>query len=91
MISSKKYVDETLRTAISYASFMFLPAIMKGDMKNCGIVYTVHLVAQALSLMIRELPLYLATNNFLTVTLLAIDMYFWLILFYVIFNYKKEK
>ena len=86
------YVDETLRTIISTTSFVFLPAIMKGNIKSCAVVFTTHSLAQAFSLMIRDLPLYFTNSiNFLTTLFMTFECYIWLILFYIIFNYKKEK
>lgn len=86
------YVDATLRTAISYASFLFLPALIKGsDIKVCGVVYSIHMLAQALSLGIRNLPIYLQNSNYITVLLMTIECYFWLLLCYVIFNYNKRR
>lgn len=82
--------DLNMCTIFSWTSFAFLPALMGGDMKTCGIVFTTHSIAQGLSLRIRNLTMYLASSNFITMLLLAIDMYLWLILFYIIFNYKKE-
>lgn len=82
--------DANMCTIISWTSFAFLPALMGGDLKTCAIIFTTHSIAQGLSLRIRNLTMYLASGNFLTLLLLAIDMYLWLILFYVIFNYKKE-
>lgn len=85
------FYDESLSTVISVVSFVFLPALTKGNIKQCALVYTVHGIAQALSLSIRNLTIYLATNNFITVLLLSIDMYFWLLLFYILFNYRKKE
>lgn len=85
------FYDETLATALSYASFLFLPALCGGDMKTCGLVFTVHSLSQGLSLRIRNLPIYLTTSNFITFLLLSLECYFWLLLFYVIFNYKKKE
>lgn len=83
--------DINIATAISIASFVVFPIITKGNLKSCGIVYSTHLIAQALSLSIRNLKLYLATTNFITMALMSIDMYLWLFLFYVVFNYKADK
>lgn len=83
------YFDVNLSSIISITSFIFLPAIMKGDIKTCAIVYTVHGINQGLTLKIRDIGMFVQHMNSLTTLLLAIDMYFWLILFYVVFNYKK--
>ena len=84
------FYDTTLATAISLCSFLFLPAIMKGDLKKTAIIYTTHTMFQALSLGIRSLPIYLTNTNFVTICLMTLECYFWLLLFYIIYNYKKE-
>lgn len=84
------FYDMTIATAISISSFAFLPALMKGRLKRTSIVYTTHTMCQALSLGIRNLPIYLPNTNFVTGLLMTIEMYFWLLLFYIIYNYKKE-
>lgn len=83
--------DESLSTVISVVSFVFLPALTKGNIKQCALVYTVHGIAQALSLSIRNLPLYLTNVNFVTLFIFGIECYFWLFLFYIIYNYKKKE
>lgn len=86
------YVDaNALTTAISMASFWFLPALTKGKTKTTAIVFTVHILAQALSLNIRSLPMYLTTVNSITTFCLGFESYLWLILFYIIFNYNKKE
>lgn len=82
--------DQTLFTVFSTTSFVFLPAICKGDMKTCGIVFTIHSFSQIFSLKIRNLPLFF-TNipNFISTILLTFECFLWLVLMYVIFNYKK--
>lgn len=84
------FVDTNIATALSISAFLFLPAMMKGSMKISGLVYTFHCLAQCLSLSIRNLPMYLTTTNYLTIFLLGIESYLWLLLFYFVFNYKKE-
>lgn len=84
------FYDTTIATVISLCSFLFLPAIMKGDLKKTAIIYTTHTMCQALSLGIRSLPIYLTNTNFVTICLMTLECYFWLLLFYIIYNYKKE-
>ena len=84
------FYDCTTSTIISICSFMFLPALMKGNLTQTAIVYTTHSICQALSLRIRSLPIYLTNVNFITMFIFGIESYLWLILFYVIFNYRKE-
>lgn len=85
------FYDATLAGVVSTIAFIALPAIMNADMKTCTIVYSIHLLNQALTLSIRNISLYVQHMSSLVITILAIDMYFWLILFYAIFNYKKQK
>ena len=85
------FYDVTMATAISMSSFFFLPAIMKGDLRRSALTYTTHTMCQALSLGIRNLPIYLTSTNFITMLILGLESYLWLILFYIIFNYKKRE
>lgn len=82
--------DNNISTAIQFGSFIFLPAIMKGNLQTTAIVATTHYIAQCLMLSIRNLPMYLTTMNYVTVLFMTIECYLWLTLFYIIFNYKKE-
>jgi hypothetical protein len=83
--------DVNMATIISWCSFMFLPALMRGNLKIGAFVFTTHSVMQGLSIKIRSLPMYLISTNFITMLLMILEMYFWLVLFYVIFNYRKKE
>lgn len=85
------YVDINIMTAVSISSFIFLPALFKGDIKTTAIVYTIHCINQSLTLSIRNLVAYVLNMTTITTMILSIDMYIWLILFYILSNYKKEK
>lgn len=91
VIRAISFYDDTLATAIELASFLFLPYLLNGKLKNCAITYTIHTVSQGLSLGIRNLPIYLHSVNFATMFCFGIESYLWLILSMVIFNYNKEK
>ena len=85
------YIDSNLRTILSMCSFFILPAIMGADLKTLSIVYTVHSISQYLTLKIRDLPLFFTNNiNFISGIFLTLECYLWLILMFIIFNYKKE-
>lgn len=84
------FIDVNLCSALNYASFILLPFIFKAELKTVAIVFTTHIFAQFLTLSIRNLPMYIATLNSLNIFLLSIDLYLWLFLFYIYFNYKKE-
>ena len=85
------FYDPTMATVISTVSFIFLPALTKGDLKTSAIVYTTHGIAQGLSLTIRSLPIYLVSVNYVTTLFMVGEMYLWLLLFYIVFNYKKKE
>ena len=79
--------DNTLATALQLSSFLVLPAMCNCDLKLSAKIYTFHCIAQALSLGIRNLQIYLTNSNYVTVFLLTIECYFWLLLWY--FDNKK--
>ena len=83
--------DVNIATHLSIAAFFVLPAIMKGDIKIAALIYLTHGLSQCLMLKIRNLPMYLTSMNYLTILFVGIETYLWLLLFYVIFNYKKKE
>lgn len=85
------FVSEELVAYINVCGMIILPFIMKANLKEVTIVYSIHGLAQILSLGIRDLSIYLETANTLICSLMIMDCYFWLILFYIIFNYKKQE
>lgn len=85
------FFDDNIATGIETCSFWFLPFLMKGKMKNTAITFTVHGMAQVLSLSIRSLPMYLHSVNFATMFLMIMEMYLWLALNCIIFNYKEKE
>lgn len=82
--------DNEIATHISICSFFLIPLICKLDLKIATCVYAFHGFAQILSLKIRNLPMYLVNSNFITILFMTLECYLWLLLFYIIFNYKKE-
>lgn len=85
-------INTNFATHINITAFFVFPIFVNADMKNVALVYGVHGFAQILSLAIRDLPMYFSNEvSFLTMFLMTSEMYLWLILFYLIFNYKKEK
>ena len=67
-----------------------LPLIFKAEFKTTYIVFIVHGLAQILSMNIRGIPITEINFNYLTLFMLMIDGYFWLLLFYFYYNYKEE-
>lgn len=86
------FYDSSLWSIVSWISFAFLPALCRGDMKTCGFVFSVHAISQGLSIGIRNLPMYFTeTLNTITMLLMTFECYLWLVLMYIIFNYKKKE
>lgn len=84
------FIDTRISSYISIMSFVVLPFIFKANLKEVAIVYPIHGLAQILTLSIRNLPTYIQYCNMLFATMLTFECYLWLILFYIIFNLKKE-
>lgn len=83
--------DVTLTSVFSVISMILLPYLFKGDMKYMSIVFSTHYLAQALTLRIRNLPLYFVNVSNFILFLVTIEMYLWLVLFYIIGNYNKKE
>lgn len=83
------FVDVNLCSALSYSSFIFLPFIFKVELKPVAIVFTTHIFAQFLTTSIRNLPVYMVNVNSLIRCAVGFEIYIWLFLFYIYFNYKK--
>ena len=85
------FIGENFSTYMSIYPMIVLPFIMKARLREVAIVYPIHGLAQIFSLEIRQLPMYVQYSNTLSFTLLTFECYFWLLLFYIIFNYKKRE
>ena len=83
--------DLNLYTALSYSSFVFLPALFGSDIKTVGVCYCVHLFSQSTTLSIRNITLYMTNFNALTRYIVGIECWVWLLLLYMLFNYKTKK
>lgn len=83
--------DANISTHLGISMFFILPFITKGKVGIMALTYTTHGLAQVLSLAIISLPMYLVNANYITILLMGFESYFWLILCYIIFNYKKEQ
>ena len=85
------FIGQNFSTYMNIYPMIILPFIMKAKLREVAIVYPVHGLSQILSLEIRNLPMYVQYSNMLSATLLTFECYFWLLLFYIIFNYKKSE
>ena len=82
-------LDATLSTEISLIAFFIIPAISKAKLLNVAVVFSVHSMAQVLSTLIRNLPFLLGHINSIIILSMTFECYFWLLLFYFYFNYKR--
>lgn len=86
------FVDVTLASGLSIVAMLIVPAIFKAKLSDVAIVFSIHYMSQLLSTLIRGLPLLLVNINYITILFLTGECYFWLLLFYLYFNYRgKEK
>lgn len=85
------FVNPNILYHFNVCSMFILPLLFGGKLKETTIVFSVHGLAQILTLSIRNLPMYIAYFNSLVFFMLSIEMYFWLLLFYIIYNYKKKE
>lgn len=76
--------------AISTCYMILLPMFFTKSIKELSITYCVNAVSQLLSLLIRDITISTANMNALTTALLSFDNYMWLLLCFILFNYKKE-
>lgn len=60
-------------------------------MKNTACVFIAHLLAQWFSLEIRGLSKEMLSTNFLSLFIMTLECYFWLLLFYLYYNYREKE
>lgn len=81
----------SLASGITIIAMIALPLIDKAKLKEVAIVFSFNYLSQLLSTLIRSLPLLLTNVNFMTIFLMTLEQYFWLLLFYLYYNMKKEE
>lgn len=82
-----------LLTPFLICSMVGLACISNSDIKTFTIVFITHTIAQNLSLEIRGLTQYIISFNTVTLTMLGLESYIWLLLFYILncFNIKDKE
>lgn len=70
---------------------ILLPTLFTKELLPLSITYTINSISQLLSLSIRNLNILLTTSNFMTMFLMTIETYLWLVLCLIIFNYKEKE
>ena len=84
-------VDITLATYYSILAMIIYPAFLKAELKNVALVLSFHIIAQCLSLSIRGLSAMILSVNFMSLFVMTLECYFWLFLFYLLFNHYDKK
>lgn len=69
---------------------LLIPLFFTNKLKPLAITYTIHSVAQLLTLSIRNLGMLLTHISLLINFIVCLESYLWLLLLFVLFNYKKE-
>lgn len=77
--------------AISTCYMILLPMFYTKELKPLSITYVVNFVSQTLLLLIRDFTSATANSNAISSLIWGIDNYIWLVLCYIIFNYKTTK
>lgn len=85
------FIDIELGSAIGTLAMFILPTIGNATLRDTAIVYTVHHSAQWLSTKIRGLPMLLPSVNYATILALTVECYFWLLLFYLLYNINNKR
>lgn len=82
-----------LLTPFLVLSMVTLAYISNSNMKDFTIVFAIHTIAQNLSLEIRGIIRYLLYFNTVSLTILGLESYLWLLLFYFLncFNIKERE
>ena len=70
---------------------IMIPMFFTKELLPLGITYCINSISQLLSLGIRNLSMLLTTANFITMFLMTIETYLWLVLCLILFNYKKKE
>lgn len=78
-------------TQVNLITMVFFPFLFNGIFKNTVICYSFVNLLQTITLEIRGLSLMIIDYNFATFMILTIDAYILDILFYCLFNNRKEK
>ena len=85
------FVDATIYQQFTISSMLLLPFIFKARLRGVAVTYSIHGLAQVLSLKIRNLPMFMANISSLVLNIVGIECWLWLIFFYLYYNYNNKK
>lgn len=86
-----EYFFPTLSPYFGILAMIIIPALFKAQMKDMAIVFCSHFMFQWLSLEIRGLSSMMVITYSLAFFIMTLECYFWLLLFYLLFNYYKKE
>lgn len=76
---------------LDLVAMILLPYLLKSDFKSTAFVFTAHSISQIVCLFARNMPSLPIVYNSMSMIILMIDQYIWLLLYYFYQNkYKKE-
>lgn len=77
-------------SSLAFVIMFGLPYFLKSNYKDVVIIFTAHTIGQLLISVIRSKDIIYIDNNTLTMLVMGIDQYIWLILYYLYSNIYKE-
>lgn len=85
------WFEPSFYTNLCFVSFVVLPLINfdKECYKRMTLCVAIHFLCQVLSLNIRNITSVITNFNSITLLMLTLECYFWLLLLYLYFNYNK--
>lgn len=87
-----KYFEPTIGSALDCVCMLSLPYVLGAKYKTTVYIFTAHSLSQIIVAYARNIPLHIINPNFMTMLLLMIDAYLWLILYYFYSNkFKGDK
>ena len=76
---------------IDLLAVVVAPILLSCNFKQTALICFLHYAGQAALLFLRSEPLYLAGTNYAVVFILVLDVYVWLLLYYLYSNLYKEE
>lgn len=84
-----KYFEPAIGSALDCVLMFILPYFMGAKFKTTAYIFAAHSLSQIIVGYARNIPINVISPNFMTMLLLGIDMYLWLLLYYFYANRFK--
>lgn len=85
------YFYPQIGSVVSFVIMFCLPCVFRADYRTVAIIFATHILGQLAISYIRSQELYLVDLNTITQLVMLLDMYVWLLLYYLYSNLYKEK